>query len=390
MTWYDGDAHGLECVGHSDLGGHGDGMQVMRHGDVLYVGHVGTTGAGTSILDVRDPTGPELLRQWPITPGTHSHKVQVADGLLVTNSERFQNGDEWVAGMAVHDLTDPVDPKRIGWFDSGGNGIHRIVWTGGRYVYASGKLEGHRDRIFVIIDLADPAAPVEAGRWWWPGSWEAGGEVADWPAERRPGAHHALLDGDIAYLGYGDHGLVVLDLSDRASPREIGRCSWRPGGRTHTCLPLGTRGLVAVTDEATRNNCEEELKLIRLVDVADPTDPRVVGSCPVPEGPFCERGMRFGPHNLHENRAQSYRSDSLIFATYFNAGLRVYDVADPTRPVEVASWCPDAPPGQEAPQANDVFVDEDLTIWVTDRIGGGLCALRPTTDLERLMRERAS
>jgi len=31
---------------------------VIRHGDVLYVGHTGTSGMGTTILDVADPARP--------------------------------------------------------------------------------------------------------------------------------------------------------------------------------------------------------------------------------------------------------------------------------------------------------------------------------------------
>ena len=49
---------GLRLIAHHDLGGHGDGMQVIRHGDVLYVGHTGTSGMGTTILDVADPARP--------------------------------------------------------------------------------------------------------------------------------------------------------------------------------------------------------------------------------------------------------------------------------------------------------------------------------------------
>ena len=36
-------AAGLRLIGHHDLGGHGDGMQVIRHGGAVYVGHTGTT-----------------------------------------------------------------------------------------------------------------------------------------------------------------------------------------------------------------------------------------------------------------------------------------------------------------------------------------------------------
>lgn len=52
MTIGTASAKGLKVLGHHDLDGNGDGMQVLREGNALYVGHNGTTGAGTSILDV--------------------------------------------------------------------------------------------------------------------------------------------------------------------------------------------------------------------------------------------------------------------------------------------------------------------------------------------------
>ena len=383
----EGCALGLRTVGHSDLGGFGDGMQVMRHRDALYVGHFGPSGMGTTILDIADPAAPRVVHQRRAPAGTHTHKVQVADDLLLVNHEQFRGGDPYSAGMAVYDLADPFDPQQIGWFDSTGKGVHRIVFEGGRYAYVSAIPEGFDDRIWVVVDLADPANPVEAGRWWWPGQWAGGGEEPTWPDGKRYAAHHALLDGDRAYLGYGDGNLVVLDVSDVAAPRRIGGLQWAPGGDTHTCLPLAGRNLLAVTDEVVTNNCEGEEHYVRLVDIADPTQPRLVGMCPPPVGDFCEHGLRFGPHNLHENRPGTYRSASLIFVTYFNAGLRVYDIADPAALVEVASWLPPTPDGQEAPQINDLFVDADLSVFVTDRVNGGVYILAPDDDLAQRMRD---
>ena len=76
-------------------------MQVMRHGDTLYVGHAGTTGAGTSILDVSAPDRPELVTQWDAPANTHTHKVQIADGLLLVNHERFPYRPEEAVGAAL-------------------------------------------------------------------------------------------------------------------------------------------------------------------------------------------------------------------------------------------------------------------------------------------------
>lgn len=368
------DSRGLRLVGHSDLGGYGDGMQVMREGDALYVGHFGPSGAGTSILDVRDPSRPRLVQQWRSPAGSHTHKVQVADGLLLVNHEQFRGGDPYSAGMAVYDLADPFAPKHIGWFDSTGKGVHRIVWTGGRYAYVSAIPDGFDDRIWVVVDLADPTAPVEAGRWWWPGQWVAGGETPTWPTGRRFAAHHALVEGDRAYLGYGDAGLVVLDITDRSHPVQVGGLSWEPGGDTHTCLSLPGRDLLAVTDEVVTDGRAGEPHYVRLVDISDETAPRVMSICPPPPDEFYDHGLRFGPHNLHENRPGSFQSEERLFATYNNAGVRVFDIADAFAPKEIASWVPPPPARLIDPRPNvalaaksaDIYVTTDGLIFVSD------------------------
>jgi hypothetical protein len=371
-------AHGLRLAGHSDLGGCGDGMQVLRHGDALYVGHFGISGMGTTILDVADPANPRVVDQWPAPHGSHTHKVQVADDLLLVNQEQFRGGDPFTAGMLVFDVADPLAPRRIGRFDSDGAGVHRIVWTGGRYAHASATPGGYADRIWIVIDMGDPEQPVEAGRF-----------VLDTPEPpgERYAAHHALIAGDVAYLGYCDAGMVVLDVADITRPRELARLAWDSGGETHTCLPLPGRHLVVTTDEQLKDGPGAPPRFVHVIDVADPSDPRVVGVCPQPEGDFGERALRFGPHNLHENRAGSYRSERIVFVTYFNAGVRVYDLDDPEHPVEVAHWLPEPTTGQAAPQVNDIYVEESGLVWATDRIGGGLYALEPDDILATLMQE---
>lgn len=378
---------GLHQIAHHDLGGHGDGMQVLRHGDALYVGHTGTTGAGTSILDVHDPRNPRLVRQWAAPPHSHTHKVQVADGLLLTNHEKFPYrapaAGPVSAGLAVYSLADPFAPEQLAFWPSTGRGVHRIVWTGGRYAHLSATPDGFRDRIWLVVDLADPAHPVEAARWWWPG--QRTDETPDWPEGHRYAAHHALIDGPRAYLGFDDGGMVVLDVTDITAPAVRSRVQWDGGGATHTCLPLPGRGLVVATDEQQHDGPAAPERRIRVLDVS--AEPRVVSVLPAPAGDYESLPLRFGAHNLHENRPGSYTSERLLFATYFSGGVRVYDLADPVRPREVAHWVPAAPAGQPVPQSNDLFVDSDGLIWVTDRIGGGLAVLEPDPGLRELMEQ---
>jgi len=384
------DTVGFRLVGQSDLNGFGDGMQVMPHGDTLYVGHFGPSGMGTSILDISDRAAPLVVRQWGAPEGSHTHKVQVADGLLVTNHELFRSEGPAPVGMAIYDLDDPHAPRRIGFFDTGGRGVHRIVYEGGGFAYVSATPDGYTGRIWLIVDVSDPAHPSEVGRWWWPGMWTSGGETLHTPVGEDWLVHHAMVHENRAYLGFWDGGMVVIDISEPSSPTTISRLGWEEGGHTHTCLPLPDRDLVVVTDEVLTEGCDGDRHMVRVVDVSDERAPFVRSICPVPEGDFCQRGLRFGSHCLHENRPNSYRSQELVFATYFNAGLRVYDLADSDDPVEVAHWIPECPPNQAAAQINDVFVSEDHTVYVTDRVHGGVYILEPDTTLSTRMTQAAS
>jgi hypothetical protein len=384
-------ATGLRLLAHHDLGGHGDGMQVLREGDALYVGHTGTSGMGTSILDVSEPARPVLVTQWAAPARSHTHKVQVAGGLLLVNHEKFPYravlSGPVSAGLAVYRTSDPLRPEMVAFWPSGGRGVHRVVWTGGRYAHLSAIPDGFRDRIWVVLDLSDPEYPAEAARWWWPGQRE--GEPASWPDGQRYAAHHALLAGDRGYLGYDDAGMVVLDVSDMTRPRQAGHLSWAGGGSTHTCLPLPGRELVVATDEQVHDGPHAPQRAIRVIGVSG-GQPRVLALCPPPGPAYDELPLRFGAHNLHENRPGSYRSERLIFATYFSAGVRVYDLADPGHPEEIAHWVPEPPPGQPVPQINDLFVDSSGLIWATDRIGGGLYVLAAEPALAALMEEARS
>ena len=362
-------------------------MQLIRARDVLYVGHTGTTGIGTSILDVSDPAQPVLVSQWPAPLHTHTHKVQVADGLLLVNHEQFPFGSPsavpFSGGLAIYALDDPLEPRALSFWESGGLGVHRIVWFGERYAHMSVTPEGFDDRIWAVVDLSDPEHPTEVGRWWWPG--QPDGERPEWPDGERYAAHHAFIAGDRAYLGYGDAGMVVLDVGDIRRPTRVAHLNW-DGGSTHTCLPLPGRGLVVATDEQVANGPGAPGRRIRLIDISG-GEPYVRALLPEPVGDFYELPLRFGPHNLHENRPGSYRSERIVFATYFSGGVRVYDISDADAPVEIAHWVPSAPPAQPVPQLNDLFVDTDGLIWTTDRLHGGLYVLQAEPWLARLLTE---
>ena len=400
-------ARSMRLLGYSDQGGRPDGVQIMVERGFAYIGHM--FSKGFSVVDVRDPRAPKAVDYIAAPPGTWNIHLQVhGDLLLVINAKdmfaeaafaderayyRSQVGTvvgtadanararDWTAGLAVYDIATPGAPRRIGFMPVDGGGIHRIWYIGGRWAYVSALLDGFTDYIFMTVDMSDPTRPREAGRFWLPGMHRAAGETPSWPATRRYGLHHAIVHGDTAYGAWRDAGLVMIDVADRAAPKLIAHRNWSPpfGGGTHNCLPLPDRDLLVVLDEAVLDHQEDGLKLIWLFDIREPANPVSIATFPTPaEADYAAKGAHFGPHNIHENRPGSLVSSELIFATYQNAGVRVFDIRDRYRPVEVGALVPPAPPRlvDHRPnracviQSTDVFVDRDGIVYCTDYNAG--------------------
>ena len=400
-------ARNMRLVGHCDQGGRPDGVQIMVHRGYAYIGHM--FSRGFSVIDVRDPTNPRAVNYLAAPPGTWNIHLQAHDDLLlVVNAKdmfaaaefaderayyRGQLGSvvgtaqataarrDWTAGLAVYDISQPATPRRIGFMPVEGGGIHRIWYVGGRWAYVSALLDGFTDYIFMTVDMADPEKPRAAGRYWIPGMNLAAGEAPAWPAASRRGLHHAIVNGDTAYAAWRDAGMVVLDIADREDPKLIVHRNWCPpfGGGTHNCLPLPDRQLLVVLDEAVLDHQEDGLKLIWIFDNRAPANPVSIATFPTPaEADYAAKGGHFGPHNLHENRPGSFVSSELIFTTYQNAGVRVFDIRDQHRPSEVGAWVPPAParmmdhrPKRDRViQSADVFVDSGGLIYSTDYNAG--------------------
>jgi hypothetical protein len=399
-------ARNMRIIGHSDQGGRPDAVQVMVHRGFAYVGHM--FSKGFSVIDVRDARHPSAVDYIAAPPNTWNIHLQAHDDLLLVihakdmfaaaefadehayysgalgktvGTAEAKTARDWSAGLAVYDISKPQAPRRISFMTVQGGGVHRVWYVGGRWAYASVLLDGFTDYIFMTIDMSDPTQPREAGRWWIAGMNLAAGEAPSWPAARRYGLHHAIIHGDTAYAAWRDAGMVVLDVKDRAKPKLIVHRNWSPpyGGGTHNCLPLPDRDLLVVLDEAVLDHQEDGLKLIWVFDNRVPHNPVSIATFPTPaEADYKSKDGHFGPHNIHENRPGSFVSSQLIFATYQNAGVRVFDIADQFAPKECGALVPPQParladtrPNRaRVIQSADVFVDAAGLIYATDYNAG--------------------
>lgn len=370
-------SHRMELLSTCHLNNKPDTLQVMLHQGHAFVSHPFT--GGFSVVDIRDPRDPRPVTYVPPPPGTRTLHLQLSDGiLLVTNeadnsaSEKYldkakyfgqqlgqdtEGLDEFSAGVRVYDVSDPARPREAGFLGIPGFGTHRLWWAGGPLATASSMPLGYDDFILSVIDLSDPLKPQLIGHW-----------APDIGAgQGRMGLHHAILDGTVAYGAWRAGGLQIVDAADGRLTHVGGLTPdvWG-GGNTHTTLPFPDRGMVVLADESVQDHQADGQRRIWLLDVADKTSPRILGTLPEPaEQDFRALGGVFGPHNLHENRPGTWQSEDLIFATYQNAGVRAYDISDPAEAVEVA-FCVPPPPAQNVdPRASGALVPQSADLVVS-------------------------
>ncbi|NKB47808.1 MAG: RNA polymerase subunit sigma-70 [Alphaproteobacteria bacterium] len=408
-------AHNVRQLGALDIPG---GGQVVVQDGYAFVGHM-KPPHGTTIIDVGDPAAPRIVAEIPTDgPYSHTHKVRVAGDLMITNVEQNDRhllrragrigeirqtlldsgkdpSDGAVAaelgvaagdiaeldaalergyddgGWKIWDIADKAAPREIAYVRTHGFGVHRFDMDQ-NYAYMSTEMEGYLGNILVTYDLADPTAPREVSRWHIPGQHIASGEVPDWSGYRNR-LHHALRVGDEMWAAVWHAGFRIVDVSDIAAPRTVAAHNYHPPYKepTHTVLPLpnlidGRRIAVAIDEEHARIPGQAPANLW-VFDVTDFDDIKALSSFHVSElaSPWAQTGSRFGAHQFHEHIA-----DTLIYCTWFSGGLRIVDVADPFTPVERGSFIPPPRDGFDAPQSNDVCVDERGLIYLLDRNAG--------------------
>ncbi len=94
-------------------------------------------------------------------------------------------------------------------------------------------------------------------------------------------------------------------------------------------------------------------------------------------GNYCGRGARFGTHSTEENFYNPMYG-KLTAISYFNGGLRVWDIREPYTPTQVAFYVPEAN-ANTAPDGymtNNVEIDNRGYIYIVDRNGAGMDILQ--------------
>ena len=226
-----------------------------------------------------------LLGSWP-----SSREVQ---GVFLDGETAYlANGED---GLVILDLSDPANPVEVGRYPLESAKNVQVV-EGVAYVVAQGVLQDNtalEDRV-VVLDVADPANPLLLGEF----------------TPEGPYVHRTLnefaVEGDTFYLVTSDR-LVVMDISDLGQPRNLGELSFNSNiSSPGLCVADGVAYIQANT--------------LTVVDLSDPANPVELAGFDGGWG------------------SDVTVADGTAYLAGWDNGLTVLDVSDPSRPIKLGGF----------------------------------------------------
>jgi len=254
------------------------------------------------------------------------------------------------AGFELFDISVPEKPRSISSFEPSGPRRAAAMPCGSSTARRCTCLRDPElkplnpkdDQVYRIVDVSNPAKPV-------PSALDLPGTME---GDREPPPERLAPNYDAGFRAHNTTSIrsarpllprlprrrmMVLDIADRSRPAMISR--WANSPPT-TALP--TRAALF----ARACSCQRRIgagprrdwpKLVWLLDARDERHWSASPPCLRRRSTRSKQGRTLRAHNLHENPpVQAPGARGCGARTFFNAGVRAYDVRDPYSPREVA------------------------------------------------------
>jgi hypothetical protein len=371
---------------HIPGGLHGD---VWAHGNFAYVGTWSgpCPGTGVKIIDVANPASPQLVATAAGYPNTSAEDMEVLSvrtpaftgDLLATGLQDcgLEGQTPGLTGVDLWDVTDPHNPTHLGFFDTGAGGTHEVSLTkqvrgGQERVFALAAVpfseitSGGTVGDFQLLEVTDPRHPLRTDDW---GAGKDGGLPfgiagsglpAPFDCTPPPGQqplcrghfgavfdHSASPSADsmTANLAYWDAGAIIVDISNPAAIRMVGRTSYPANseGDTHSAMPNAAGTVLVTTDEdfspgelvaaGEPKERGDTWGFARLWGIANPASPQHLSDFATPHS---LTNLTSGFYSVHNPQIRG----STLYLSWYSDGLRIVDISNPRVPREVGFYRP--------------------------------------------------
>jgi hypothetical protein len=289
---------------------------------------------GLHIIDTTDPAHPVERGHYKRAGDGYSNDVKLVDA---AGGKRYAIIADFP--VDVVDVTNPAAPALVGQIAEQSHTLAVETRGGKTYAYF-----GNYDATCPVYDVTNPAAPLKLGSF-----------APKMPNGQAPSLVHDLsVDNGIVYLSAWEAGLVVVDYTNPASPTKVGQWAPTPTQTSHSnwTARVAGRHIALHGEEAYDAKMD-------IVDV-DPASATFMQ-------PFATYQTRswISIHNIMVFGTKSYFS-------YYQDGIRVLDIADPAHPTLVGyynTWDPQADYTSSGFFEGSVGLDVDLSrklIYVAD------------------------
>ena len=351
--------------------------------------YLSTQGHGVYVINVSNPNDPvetELLTTPAFLHTWESLKYNPARHLLAATSYQDPYFD-------IYNVSNCADPVLDGSIDMGANNAeHAGNWAAnGDTYYGTENYRGIGSTL-TAINTTNPTDPTLIGNVVMPGTFGDAG---------RPHDISTNPSGTIAYIqqpgqfGNNDfvtaeNGLVIANIAQIAhrvaNPKVTidSALFWNNGGQGQQSLPVTYNGVpyVITTDEVGSGGvggragaCARGLSPFgfpNIVNVSNPKDPFVVSTlyleadsptkCAVNDDTPNTGSFGYDQHYCNVNRTND---PTMLGCAEFEGGLRVYDIANPAKPKEIAYYNPSPGLGTDSQQATSEPVGFTETDWAS-------------------------
>ena len=257
------------------------------------------------VWDVTDPSNPVLTDSLQLDARRiNDVKIHPNNRLGIVTREGASSRRN---GMVFLDLSIPAHPEILSEYtETVTGGVHN-VWISAEHELVYAVHNG--TRAVHVIDISNPEAPREVGRW-------------GIDSEQRS-LHDVMVQDGYAYVSYWDDGAVILDVGagthggTPTTPVFVSQFKY-PIGNTHVAWRYGKYLFVGdeiFPAEWDANGAIHARGYIHVLDVSDIENPVEVAKYEVPEA---------GAHNV-------WIEDDKMYVGYYQAGLRVVDISGELR-----------------------------------------------------------
>lgn len=389
---------GVRIVGHDPIRGRDSNVQLAWVDHCAYVSStagpfpiIGVTVGdpaltGVAVIDTSDPKHPrtvKLLRDGGSLAAVEAMHAVSAPGRKVLAAAAYHGGENAAgtsgghdpeptpAWLDIYDASDCANPTLMAQVQWPENAHSVRISPDGRYVYGNNLSPFTGKGGIQVMDITDMANPRFVGKF---GATRPDGTTFEFASHelsfsedgRRVYAGvNSSLGGDLNQgitlsppsqksLGPNGGGVYILDNSDFVDRRpdpKLRLVGVAPGGGWHSAMPARIGGVPYVVGGAELGACPGTWP--RITNIADETKPFIAGefrlamnrpeNCPEPT-PAQKAGGGIvpppGTAALHFNDVDSATDTRLGLFNFLWAGLRIADLRDPTKPVEIAYFKP--------------------------------------------------